>query len=287
MEFKSLKNHLILDFLQEHFPESSSNTLRSWIRAGRVSVNGRVITKANTVIEKNTTVSIGPKVSFLKGGIKILFEDDDLIVLEKPEGLLSVATDFDNMTSVHDILKKRFHKQRVFPVHRLDRETSGVMVFAYSNHARKRLKEQFEKHSIEKVYYAIVEGKPSASNGTWESYLEEDAFYSVSSTPDSGKGKLAITHYEEVSSRKGSSLLRLKPVTGKKHQLRVHCKEASLPILGDKRYGTGKDPLERLCLHAQKIVFIHPTSEKRMCFEIPIPQSFHKLLTVPMLLKEA
>jgi 23S rRNA pseudouridine1911/1915/1917 synthase len=274
MEYAVAKDILILNFLQELFPESSSNTLRSWLRAGRVLANDNVIIKANTPLAKGTTVSIGPKVSFLRKGIKVLFEDETLIVLEKPEGLLSVATDFDNSSSVHEVLKRRFHKQRVFPVHRLDRETSGVMIFAFSEKAQKSLKKQFEEKTIQKVYYALVEGKPISEKGTWESYLEEDPFYSVSSTDVPGKGKQAITHYELVSSNPRYSLLRLSPVTGKKHQLRVHCKEAGHPIIGDPRYGTGYNPIDRLGLHAQKITFAHPITEKQMCFEVPLPASF-------------
>lgn len=279
MQHTVSKDCLILDFLHELFPDSSLNTLRSWLRAGRISVNDKPVSKANLPLTSGACVEIGPKVSFLKRGVKVLFEDDDIIVLEKPEGLLSVATDFDNTTSLHCLLKRRFHKQRVFPVHRLDRETSGVMIFAYTDFSRKRLKEQFEKHSIEKLYYAIVQGKPPAKKGTWESYLEEDPFYSVSSTIKPGAGKLAITHYEVVSTHSSVSLLALRPVTGKKHQLRVQCKEAGLPILGDKRYGTGNDPLHRLCLHAQMIQFTHPKTGKRMRFEAPLPQVFSKLFS--------
>ncbi len=278
MLYLSSKDCLILDFLHELFPDSSFNTLRSWLKAGRVCIDGKVITKASLPIAKGSSITVGPKVSFLRRGVKVLFEDDELIVLEKPEGLLSVATDFDNTTSLHCILKRRFHKQRVFPVHRLDRETSGVMIFAYTDYARKRIKEQFEQHRIEKAYYAIVEGKPLTAEGTWESYLEEDERYFVSSAQDSGAGKLAITHYKTVSSNKWSTMLRLHPVTGKKHQLRVHCKEAGIPIIGDKRYGTGNDPIQRLCLHAQKITFTHPATNKKMCFEVPLPHSFSKLI---------
>lgn len=276
MEHRSSKDSLILDFLRETYPESSANTLRSWLRAGRITVNGKSVLKANASITAHSTVNVGPKVSFLRRGVKVLFEDEEVIVLEKPEGLLSVATDFDNTTSLHCLLKRRFHKQRVFPVHRLDRETSGVMVFAYTDFSRKRLKEQFEHHKIEKCYYAIVEGKPAQSQGTWESFLEEDPTYSVSSTTQPGAGKLAITHYEVVSSNRWATLLHLKPVTGKKHQLRVHCKEAGVPILGDKRYGTGKDVLHRLCLHAQSLTFTHPGTEKKMHFEVPVPPEFQK-----------
>ncbi len=281
MKYLASKDCLLFSFLSELYPDSSHNTLRSWLKAGRVHVNGKQAVKANLALTQGAEVMVGPKVNFLDHGIKVLFEDDDLVVLEKPEGLLSVATDFDDSISVHSILKKRFHKQRVFPVHRLDRETSGVMIFAYSDYARKQLKSQFEKHTIEKVYYAIVEGKLPQPTGKWESYLEEDALYFVSSTTELGKGKLAITHYEQVRTNQHYALLRLMPLTGKKHQLRVHCREAGITIAGDKRYEAQHNPLDRLCLHAHKITFTHPATGKRMTFESAIPLAFEGIIALP------
>src|SRR5580700_9124888 len=124
------KKASLLEILQEMTPDSSKNSLRSWLQAGRVTVDKQCRTRANTEIFPGQEVHIGPKVAFLKGGIRILHEDSDLVVLEKPAGLLSVATDFESHATVHTFLKRRFHHRRVYPVHRLDRETSGVMLFA-------------------------------------------------------------------------------------------------------------------------------------------------------------
>jgi tRNA pseudouridine32 synthase/23S rRNA pseudouridine746 synthase/23S rRNA pseudouridine1911/1915/1917 synthase len=275
MEFICPSDLEALAFLQENFPESSANTLREWIKAGRVRVNGKAIGKSHDTIPKGAGVVIGPKVSFIDKKVKLLFEDEALVVLEKPEGLLSVATDFEKATSLHDMLKKRFHRQRVFPVHRLDRGTSGVMLFAYSEFSRKHLKQQFEQHSIEKVYFAIVAGAPPSAKGTWESYLQEDPLYSMHSTSDPEKGKLAITHYEVIG-RRGQ--YALKPVTGKKHQLRVHCQQAGIPVVGDDRY---QGPaFSRLCLHAAKLSFVHPLRKKKMHFEAPLPRVFEKFISL-------
>jgi len=239
-------------------------------------MDGRCVIKAQMPVTPGTSIAIGPKVHFLENGIKVLYEDRTLIVLEKPEGVLSVATDYDTTANLHTILKRRQKAGRVFPVHRLDRETSGIMLFAYTLTAQKHLKRQFEKRLVEKTYYAIVKGKPALSSGTWESYLKEDESFHVHSSANPESGEHAITHYEVTSSQNGKSLLRLRPVTGKKHQLRVHCKEAGIPILGDPRYGS-EQSAKRLCLHAQKLSFTHPVTEKKMCFEGSLPEIFNQL----------
>lgn len=271
------RNALLLELLQEMAPDSSKNTLRSWLQAGRVLVDGKRIDRANTSIVLGQEVIIGPKVSFLRGSIRIVYEDEAIVVLEKPEGLLSVATDFENRMTVHSFLKRQFHNRRVYPVHRLDRDTSGVMIFAYTEVARDHLKSQFEQHLIDKVYYAIIEKQMPLKKGTWESYLEEDDFYFVKS---SEKGKLAITHYELLKTDQNRSLIRLKPQTGRKNQLRVHCSEAGFPIVGDKKYGAKTNPIKRLCLHAAKICFTHPLSERQLTFTASLPESFSKLLDI-------
>lgn len=274
MKYKVTRNCLILEALQELFPDSSNSTLRGWLKAGRVTVDGKRAIKAQTQVAPGASIVIGPKIHFLENGIKILYEDRTLIVLEKPEGILSVATDFDKATNLHTILKRRQKAGRVFPVHRLDRETSGIMLFAYTLSAQKHLKRQFEKHLVEKTYYALVKGKLAIPRGTWESYLKEDESFHVHSYPDPQSGEHAITHYEQVSTYSDKSLLCLRPVTGKKHQLRVHCKEAGIPILGDPRYGSAQSA-KRLCLHAQKLSFVHPVTEKKMCFEGSLPEIFN------------
>lgn len=269
---------VLLDVLQEMAPDSSKNTLRSWLQSGRVTVDSRPIDRANATVLAGQEIQVGPKVSFLRGSIRILHEDDSIVVLEKPEGLLSVATDFENRQTVHAILKRQFHNRRVYPVHRLDRETSGVMLFAYNEKARDQIKSQFEQHQIDKTYFAIVEKEMVLGKGTWESYLEEDDFYYVKSTNDSQNGKLAITHYDVLKAYKNRSLLRLKPKTGRKNQLRVHCSEAGYPIVGDKKYGAHTNPIKRVCLHAYKICFTHPLTGKEMSFTAQLPEIFSKIL---------
>lgn len=272
----------ILLFLKELAPESSHNTLRSWIAKGRVSIAGKVVDRSNHPVRAGQEVIVGPRVQFTRANVKILFEDEHLIAVEKPAGLLSVATDFHKEYTVHTILKQRLTSGRVFPVHRLDRATSGVMLFAYTEQARDRMKEQFEKRTIEKLYVAIVQGKLSEKKGVWQSYLEEDAQYFVASTPSATKGKLAITYFEVIGQNSRYTALKLKLQTGRKNQLRVHCAEAGFPIVGDKKYGATANPIQRLCLHAQSIAFDHPISHKRMCFTSAVPLPFHQLLPLTM-----
>ena len=278
MKYTADKQALLLEILQEMAPDSSKNTLRAWLQSGRVSVDGQCSQRANAQIQAGQSVEIGTKVTFVRRLLRILHDDDHIVVLEKPEGLLSVSTDFEKRATVHAMLKKQFHNRRVYPVHRLDRETSGVMLFAYSEYARDELKDQFEAHTILKTYYAIVENKMPLSSGKWESYLEEDDFYYVKSTNDSVSGKLAITHYRVLKTEQNRSLLLLNPQTGRKNQLRVHCSEAGHPIAGDKKYGAKTNPAKRVCLHAQSLTFMHPATQRKMTFSAPIPSEFSKLV---------
>ncbi len=268
----------IIELLKKLSPDSSNNTLRSWLKKGRVLIAGKVVNRSSYQVLPGQEVSVRPRVQFARGDIKILFEDEHLVVLEKPEGLLSVATDSHDEHTAHMILKRRRHPGRVFPVHRLDRETSGVMIFAYTEPARDSLKEQFEKRLIEKIYTAVVFGKVPEKTGAWESYLKEDGNYFVSSTLAKKTGKLAITYYDVIAQNSRYTCLKLKLQTGRKNQLRVHCSEAGFPIVGDKKYGAASNPIRRLCLHAQSVSFTHPTIGKKMHFEVPQPEGFHRLV---------
>jgi len=278
MKYTARHSAPLLEILQEMAPESSKNTLRSWLQSGRVTVDASPAERANRVVLANQEVVVGPKVTFLKGSLRILHEDDQLVVLDKPEGLLSVATEKESRATVHALLKRQFHNRRVYPVHRLDRETSGVMLFVYSEKAREDLKSQFEQQTIEKTYFAIVEQPMPLGKGTWKSYMEEDDFFFVKSTNDSSRGKLAVTDYEVLKVERNRSFLRLNPKSGRKNQLRVHCSESGHPIIGDKKYGSTSNPLKRVCLHAQKISFTHPLTGRRMTFSATLPEIFHKIL---------
>ncbi len=268
------KNQSLLEALLLLSPDSSKTTLRSWVEKGRVQVDGHPAKIPSQQVLPGQKVEVLRKTKFTREGIEILYEDKDIVVINKPEGLLSVATAFDKTTTAHCILKRRFHSQIVYPVHRLDRETSGVMVFAYSQRAKEHLKELFFHHDIGRTYFAIVENRIEEKNGSWKSYLIEDATYYVKSTSSSEKAKLAITHYEVAGVSDHFSFLRLKLQTGRKNQIRVHCKEAGFPIVGDQKYGALTNPLERLGLHAETLIFTHPDTKKTMHFEAPLPASF-------------
>lgn len=270
MKAKVQENSYLLDVLQTLSPDSSKNTLKSWVEKGRVWVDGALAKKANLELKKGQQVSVGPKASFTDEGIKILYEDRYLVVLDKPETLLSVATLKEEERTVHTILKRRLGKA-VFAVHRLDRDTSGLMMFAYTKEAQTRLKKQFEVHAVLRHYIALVQGQLNPKSGTWKSYLQEDATYRVYSAPT---GQLAITHYEVLDEKPTFSCVRFALETGRKNQIRVHCKDAGHSILGDEKYGSTIDPYHRLCLHAFQLEFVHPFTQKELSFKSPLPAVF-------------
>lgn len=279
MKYTPSEECSLLDALASISPESSKTTLRSWLKEGRVTVDGQVVKIASSLVHKGQEVALGQRVRFIAEKIKVYYEDDQIIVIEKPAGLLSVSTDFEKADTAHSLLKKHYRPRNVFVVHRLDQDTSGVMMFAFTEMACDRLKSLFEQHDIERVYHALVEGRVAPEVGTWRSYLYEDPNYVMHSTPDTDKGQLAITHYEVAAYSNKCTALTLTLETGRKNQIRVHCKDAGHPVLGDKKYGPARDPIKRLCLHAQLLVFTHPITHKKMRFESPIPESFQKFIT--------
>ena len=273
MKEKIEENCLLLDVLQRLSPDSSKNTLKSWVEKGRVWVDGAVVKKANLGLKPGQHVSVGPKASFTDEGIRIVYEDRYLVVLDKPETLLSVATLKEEERTVHTILKRRLGKA-VFAVHRLDRDTSGLMMFAYTKEARELLKKKFEVHAVQRHYVALVQGTLKEKSGTWKSYLMEDANYRVYSVPSEREGQLAITHYEVLDEKPTFSCVRFALETGRKNQIRVHCKDAGHPILGDEKYGSTIDPYHRLCLHAFQLEFEHPFTKKKLSFKSSLPAAF-------------
>lgn len=262
----------LVEGLAKLFPDSSGNQLRRFVESGRVSINQVEVKKVNLWLKKGDEIKVASKKQNLSHGLKILFQDNDLIVIEKPENLLSVATLYDEEMTAHAILKKYLKPKRVYPVHRLDRETSGIMMFACSETARDALKEQLARHSVEREYVALVHGIFESKQGSWESYLVEDKNYYVRSN---SAGQYAKTHYTVLSERGARSLIRLQLETGRKNQIRVHCSEAGHPVFGDKKYSDKKDCSKRLFLHAIKLRFTHPISKKEMLFESALPLEFH------------
>lgn len=278
MKFTAEREGKLLDLLQEQHPDSSKATLRSWIQEGRILINGRLAKQANQLIAAGELIEFTSKKKFLPQGVQILYDDDDIAVIYKPEGLLSVATDFDQEMTAHAILKDHYYPRKVFVVHRLDQETSGAMLFALTEEACEALKKMFEEHLVSRNYCAIVEGHFKEKSGTWRSYLYEDSYYFVHSTDDPEKGKLAITHYQVAGSSRRYTMLDITLETGKKNQIRVHCSQAGHPVVGDKKYKSVTNIIRRLCLHAYALSFAHPITGKPFSIRSPIPERFYQLV---------
>lgn len=264
----------VLDLVQLSYKDNSKNSLKKWIRHGRVQVNGRVIKKEMELVCAGSKVELGSKKKS-PYPFDVLYEDGDIIVVHKPSFLLSVASLDLKERNVHSYLKKELRPSKVYPVHRLDREVSGPLIFAKSKKAFELLQEAFFHKEIKREYRALIHGKLPEDTGTWESFLEERKNYKVSSSDENGKH--AITHYNVLGSNENASLLSLTLDTGRKNQLRVHTSEAGHPIVGDRKYGAD-DGIKNLALFAHKLTFNHPLSKKKLHFEVEPPFFFKRLL---------
>lgn len=213
----------------------------------------------------------------------ILHEDREILVVVKPAGLLTIGTERDKTRTAHYLLNDYVRKgdpksrNRVYVVHRLDQDTSGILLFAKSEAAKIFLQEHWE--STDKYYLAIVHGRMTLKEGTISSFLTENAAQRVYSTPDAAKGKLSSTEYKVVQeSKKGFSLVDIHLLTGRKHQIRVHFAEKGHSVVGDKKYGNGELVANRLALHARLISFTHPFTGRVMTFDTGMPDDFVRLL---------
>lgn len=213
--------------------------------------------------------------------LKLLYEDAYLIVVEKKEGLLSVATERQKERTAQHILNeyvKREHRNsRIYVVHRLDRETSGIMMYAKDEMTQHKLRDNWHDIVTDRRYVAVVTGEMEKDQGTVESWLTDRKLYVSSSDYDDG-GKYALTHYRTIKRANGYSLVELQLETGRKNQIRVHMQLLGHPVAGDGRYGCETDPLGRMALHAFKLCFRHPVTGELMEFETPYPASFKKLV---------
>jgi RluA family pseudouridine synthase len=221
-------------------------------------------------------------VKFLAQGLAVLYEDKDILVVDKPSGLLAVATEREKSRTAHSILTDYIRKgcgrcrKHLYIVHRLDRDTSGTLMFAKSEEAKLRLQERWKE--TEKKYLAIVHGRCAKSSGMITSYLAEDKRYNVYTAPDSTKGKLSQTAYTVLRITKRYSLLEVALLTGRKNQIRVHLASIGHPIVGDTKYGRDNDPQPRMALHAWSISFKHPFSGQALSCTSEVPVFFSTLV---------
>ncbi len=270
------QDQTILEALKASFPNSSVRSLNQWLKFGRISVENRVVKKTSVKVKKGQCITLANLVKPTVKRLNIIFEDSHIILVNKPGGLLSVASNDLKEKHLHGLIKEHCYPTRVFPVHRLDRDASGIILFAKTEKARVTLKEMFSKHTIDRIYIALVEGVLASKKGTWESYLHENSQFVVRSTHDEEIGKKAITHYEVLDERDEISCLRVRLETGRKNQIRAHCSENKTPILGDEKYGADTNSIGRLALHAKSLKLLHPVSKKLMTFDTDLPGGFNK-----------
>lgn len=210
--------------------------------------------------------------------VAVVFEDEHIIVVDKPAGVLTMATDKERSRTVYAIVRAYLNGNRppekVFIVHRLDREASGLLVLAKTVEAKEKLQDQFKDHSAGRRYVALVEGQVAPNDFTIRSHLAENAAYRVYSTRKAGVGKLAITHVHVLKRKLKTTLIDVRLETGRKHQIRVHLAERGHPVVGDINYGGRSNPLKRLALHGAHLEFRHPESGQVVRFESLAPRGF-------------
>ena len=267
------ENEILIEFLKKTFSNLSKNSVKSLLHNEKVFVNGNMTTKYNYELNIGDVVEIREKVA---KNIDIIYEDKDIIVINKPSGLLTVATEKEkNKTAYHlvmEYLKKKNKNNRIFIIHRLDKDTSGIIMFAKNERAKHLYQDNWNDIVKKRCYYAVIDGKMQNKEGTIKSYLKENGnmVYSVKDR----SGKLAITEYKVLKERKNISLLGINLKTGRKNQIRVHMKENKTPILGDLKYGEKSKLINRLALHAYKLELINPVTKKLLTFEVNMPNEF-------------
>lgn len=279
------ENSLLLDFLLKNMREKSRNSVKSLLKHGQIVVNGKTVTRYDYPLKSGDKIIVGSHRSIVEKNIpqlRILYEDDDIIVIDKEAGLLTITTGSGIDTTAVSLLKDYVQKQspynKIYTVHRLDQLTSGILVFAKNSEAQHRLRDNWRDMVTKRTYVAVVEGKMDEPEGKISSWLTENKknYMMYSSSVDNG-GKLAITKYKVLQTTDKFSLLELELETGRKNQIRIHLKDLGHPIVGDRKYGSSTS-IGRIALHARVLEFYHPTSGEIMHFETPVPKLFMRLL---------
>ena len=280
-QFKVPEDTELLVFLLTNITNRTRSDIKTLLRDKQIYVDGQPISQFNHSLKPEQVVEVkwkkAPEEQKLRG-LSIIFEDQYLIIIEKQAGVLSIATEKQKDNTAYSTLssyvKKQDPRNRIFVVHRLDRETSGLMMFAKSEKIQKLLQESWNATIEERTYLAVVEGYVEKKQDTITSYLVESKALVVYSSKNPEVGQQAITHYEVLRSNKNFSLLKVNLETGRKNQIRVHAKDIGHSVVGDEKYGAKTDPIKRLGLHAWVLAFKHPITKKDLRFESEIPLKF-------------
>lgn len=274
----------LLEFLLDSMENTSRTKIKSTLQGRGVKVNGKVITQFDYPLSCGMKVAVSRSKQnaemFKNRYIKIVYEDHYIVVVEKNVGILSMAAGHSSL-NVKTVLDSYFKTSRqkctAHVVHRLDRDTSGLMIYAKDMQTEQILEHEWHDIVYDRRYVAVVSGEMEDDYGTMTSWLKDNKAYITYSSPYDNGGKYAVTHFHTLDRTTDHSLVEFRLETGRKNQIRVHSADMGHPVCGDIKYGNGDDPIGRLCLHAYVLCFYHPITRRRMEFETPIPVNFRKL----------
>ena len=282
-EYPVTKPCELLEFLLETLKGQSRNSIKSILTNHRVSVDGAPISQYNFKLAKGDVVIISktPIHKKTRSNLPIIFENDEIIVINKPSGLLSIASDKEKGSTAYrmltDYVQQKNKHNRIYVVHRLDEDTSGVLMVAKNEKLRDALQDKWNDLVSSRGYYAIVDGKLDKKSGTLTSYLKKNAQNMMYSSKKAGDGQYAVTHYKVISENENYSFLDVHIDSGRKNQIRVHLGDIGHNVIGDDKYGNPTNPIKRLGLHAYELVLTHPFTNKVMKFKAPVPKEFKTL----------
>ena len=273
----------LLEWLLENVPQSRSK-IKATLQGRGVKVNGKTVSQFDMMLEPGMKVAVSKtkrnQMGFKNRYVKIVYEDRWLIVVEKMPGILSMAAGHSSLnvkTVLDDYFRQSRQKCRAHVVHRLDRDTSGLMVYAKDMETEQILEHHWHELVYDRRYVAVVSGEMEEDEGTIANWLKDNKAYVTYSSPVDNGGKYAVTHFHTLARTTDHSLVEFKLETGRKNQIRVHTADMGHQVCGDTKYGNGDDPLHRLCLHAWLLCFEHPVTHEQMEFETPVPTDFRRL----------
>lgn len=286
LEFNPQADARLLDFLYQAMPDRKRTTVKDYLRHRQVMVDGNVTSQWDTPVGPASLIRVNTSREFqtlANPRLRIVYEDDDIIVVNKGYGLLSVGTDTKREGTAYSILRdyvKRVNpRNKLFIVHRLDQHTSGLMLFAKTEQAKETMQHNWNNMVLERRYVAVVEGgAPEPPEGQVRTLLAENSEHVVYVTDNPAEGREALTEYCTLAARGNYALLELELATGRKNQIRVHMQHIGHPIAGDRKYGAKTSPIHRLALHARTLRFVHPVTRRDMNFSTPVPAAFRKML---------
>lgn len=283
-EYQVKETSELFDYLIENLKGRSRNNIKSLLKRKQILVNDIVVSQYNFKLVKGDVIKVTPFRNTITHKLKlpIIYEDDMLIVINKPAGLLSIASDKEKESTayryVNEYLRQDNPNARAFVLHRLDKETSGILMFSKTPNLVNALHKNWNHFVTKRGYFAVIKGKTPQNSGVIKSFLHQSKTQQVYSGAKTKDAKYSETHYEFLRGNNEFSLYDVKLQTGRKNQIRVHFRDLGFPIIGDEKYNGEKTKIKRLGLHAYELVFKNPITKKIMAFKTPLPREFSQLL---------